>query len=158
MGFLTPEAILGASDLRTRTVAVPEWGGDLILGEMSGVDRDDLDAAFLARQAAERKAAAAEKRPVNEYAAGEMHAARLIAWTARRPEGGDLFAVRKANGRIDVAATELVVAKLAARSAVVLSRLLEVANALNAIGPRALDTAEGNSGGTPGGLPDGKPA
>lgn len=158
MGLLTAEAILGVSDLKTRTVPVPEWGGEIVLGEMSGLDRDDWDAALEARRSAERIAAAKEKRPVNALAGGEMHSARMLAWTARRPEGGDMFAVRKPGGRIDAAATEAVVEKLARRSGAVLDRLLEVALALNGLGPKALDTAEGNSVGTPGDSPSGKPA
>lgn len=155
MRLLTREDVLSASDLRTTTVAVPEWGGDLILGEMSGVDRDDWDAAYLARVAAEKRAAAAEKRPVAETAGADLHAARMVAWTARKPDGSDLFAVRKPDGRIDAAATEVVVLGLARRSGLVLLRLLDAANGVNGLGPKALDAAEGNSGGTPSATPDG---
>lgn len=156
MALLTAEALLGASALKVRTVAVPEWGGEVIIGEMSGTDRDDWDLAYFAREDAEKAAAAREKRPVNKHAAAELHAARKVAWTARKPDGSDLFLVRRPNGRVDHVATEAVVARLGAKSAAVLTRLARVSDDLSAIGTGALDAAEGNSGGTPSDSPDGK--
>jgi hypothetical protein len=41
---LTREAILGAQDIKTEDVRVPEWGGSVRIGVMSGTARD----AFLA--------------------------------------------------------------------------------------------------------------
>jgi len=147
VGFLTREAILAASDLKRETASVPEWGGEIIMGEMSGVDREDWDANQYRRQRAEEAAARVEKRPVDPTAASLGASARLVAWTARTPEGGDLFAVRRPDGRIDVAATEVVAAQLAQRSGAVLDRLARVAHDLCGWGAKAIEAAEGNSDG-----------
>lgn len=151
MGFLTGEEILAASALRTKTVAVPEWGGDVIVGEMSGADRDDWDAEWRRRTEAEKAAAKAEKRAVDEMAASLNYEARIVAWTARNPDGSDLFASRRPDGRIDVAATEAKALRLARLGSGVLQRLKNAANDVNAVGVLAERAAEGNSGGTPGG-------
>lgn len=39
MAVLSKDQILGAEDLKTQTVEVPEWGGDVVVSEMSAVDR-----------------------------------------------------------------------------------------------------------------------
>lgn len=151
MGILTREAILAAaSDLRTKVVAVPEWGGDVVVGEMSGTDRDDWDAEWIRRIEAEKAAAKKDGRPVDERAASLDYEARMVAWTARDGEGKDLFAVRRADGRIDVPATEAVAKALARKGAGVLKRLCTAAEAVNAVGAEAIKAAEGNSGGTSG--------
>ena len=46
--MLTRESILAAQDLKTESVAVPEWGGEVMIRVLSGAQRDRLD-AFLAR-------------------------------------------------------------------------------------------------------------
>lgn len=46
MTILTKEAILGAADLKTEAVEVPEWGGTVRISVMSGLARDQ----FLAQQ------------------------------------------------------------------------------------------------------------
>lgn len=150
MGALTREAILGASDLRSRAVAVPEWGGDLVLSEMSGVDREDWDAAWLRRSAAERAAAAKEKRPADPNgAAARNYAARIVVWTARTSDGADLFPIRRPDGRIDVELAESAAQALSRKSGVVLDRLARVAEDLNGWGARAAEAVSGNSEGTP---------
>lgn len=151
MGFLTREAILAtASDLRTKVVAVPEWGGDVVVGEMSGTDRDDWEAEWIRRIEDEKAAAKKDGRPVDERAASLNYEARMVAWTARDGEGKDLFAVRRPDGRIDVPATEAAARDLARKGSGVLKRLAHAANAVNATGVEALKAAEGNSGGTSG--------
>ena len=40
--MLNPSAILTSSDLRRKVVPVPEWGGDILLQELSGAAREDL--------------------------------------------------------------------------------------------------------------------
>ena len=40
MALLTKGDILNARDLKTETVAVPEWGGDVIVRTMTGAERD----------------------------------------------------------------------------------------------------------------------
>ncbi len=41
--MLTKEQILSASDLKTATVDVPEWGGVLTIRTMTGADRDAFE-------------------------------------------------------------------------------------------------------------------
>lgn len=40
MALLTRDQILSAAKLRSERVAVPEWGGDVILRELTGEERD----------------------------------------------------------------------------------------------------------------------
>jgi hypothetical protein len=40
--FLDKNSILNASDLKSETVPCPEWGGDVIIREISAIDRDRL--------------------------------------------------------------------------------------------------------------------
>lgn len=44
---LNRESILGASDFKTKSVHVPEWGGDVLVRSLSGSARDEIEAAFL---------------------------------------------------------------------------------------------------------------
>jgi len=41
--ILTREQILGANDMKTEPVEVPEWGGSVIVRGMTGVERDRLE-------------------------------------------------------------------------------------------------------------------
>jgi hypothetical protein len=38
--MLTRDEILSKTKLKTKTVAIPEWGGDVLVSEMSGTGRD----------------------------------------------------------------------------------------------------------------------
>ena len=40
---LSKEQILQADDLKTETVEVPEWGGDVLLRELRGRERDAFE-------------------------------------------------------------------------------------------------------------------
>jgi hypothetical protein len=44
--YLTKAAILAAHDLETEEVAVPEWGGTVLVRAMSARDRDALEVAI----------------------------------------------------------------------------------------------------------------
>jgi hypothetical protein len=39
-GLLTRDQILGAKDVKTQRVSVPEWGGDVLVSTMTGAQRD----------------------------------------------------------------------------------------------------------------------
>lgn len=41
---LTADAILQADDLKTKTVDVPEWNGEVIIRELTGTERDSYEA------------------------------------------------------------------------------------------------------------------
>lgn len=43
MAYLSRDAILGASDLDTEEVEVPEWGGTVLVRGLSGNERDKLE-------------------------------------------------------------------------------------------------------------------
>ncbi len=44
--FLTREQILGAQDITKELVAVPEWGGDVYVKVLSGVERDLFESSI----------------------------------------------------------------------------------------------------------------
>lgn len=43
MAILTKAQILSAHDLKTETVAVPQWGGEVIVQELTGGERDAFE-------------------------------------------------------------------------------------------------------------------
>jgi len=43
MGYLTKEQILSAQDLKTETLRIPEWGGDVIVRTITGRERDNFE-------------------------------------------------------------------------------------------------------------------
>jgi|TARA_B100001964_G_C14186844_1_gene579026 hypothetical protein len=43
MGFLTKEQILQAQDLKTETITVPEWGGEVIVRTITAKERDAFE-------------------------------------------------------------------------------------------------------------------
>ena len=45
--MLTREDILNSQDLTIQVVSVPEWGGDVIVKTMSGVERDAFEASIV---------------------------------------------------------------------------------------------------------------
>jgi hypothetical protein len=47
MAVLTREAILAAPDIQQEVVAVPEWGGDVIVRGLSGAQRDAFEASVV---------------------------------------------------------------------------------------------------------------
>lgn len=50
MSTLTRETILAARKLPSLTVNVPEWGGDICIKKMTGVERDAFEALCVARR------------------------------------------------------------------------------------------------------------
>ncbi len=46
MGLLTKDDILGADDLATEDVEVPEWGGCVRVRALTGTERDAFEAAM----------------------------------------------------------------------------------------------------------------
>lgn len=47
MALLNRADILAARDMVTEIVAVPEWGGDVMVRGLTGADRDDLEASII---------------------------------------------------------------------------------------------------------------
>ncbi len=45
--LLTREQILAAPDLKTETVAVPEWGGTVLVRGLTGAERDEYEQSLM---------------------------------------------------------------------------------------------------------------
>ncbi len=45
--LLTKEQILSAEDRKTKEVEVPEWGGNVLISELTAEDRDRFEAEFV---------------------------------------------------------------------------------------------------------------
>ena len=116
------DAILGAEDLVTEQVEVPEWGGIVYLRTMTGAERD----AWEERQLVGR----GRSRRVNL----ENIRASLVAQVVMDAEGNRLFA------RADIPA-------LGAKSARALDRIFAAAQRLNGLTAEDIEELAGNSPG-----------
>lgn len=116
---LSKEQILSADDCKRRTVAVPEWGGDVLVSTMTGTARDAWEQSLLIR-----------KNGKTEPNMENMRA-RLVAATLVDDEGKRLF-------------TDDDVSALGKKSAAALERVCKVAQALNGIGEAELEELKGN--------------
>lgn len=124
MGTLDRAALDAASDLARETVAVPEWGGDVVVQEMDG---DDL-VAFQDEAEAARAAGAKE--------GAYRTAARFLVRCLRDGAGARLFGDHEVDA-------------LARRNRKVLDRLFKVALRVNHFGEREVAAAAGKSDGAP---------
>lgn len=113
--------ILAASDLKTRTVAVPEWGGDVIVRELTGADRDIFENAMVSTGADGKKTADLTNMR-----------AKLVALSIVGEDGARLFGVDD-------------IVELSGKSAAALDRLFDVAQQLSGIGSAAVEDAGKNS-------------
>lgn len=112
--------ILEASDLITETVDVPEWGGSVIVRAMSGTQRDQYEASLMTR-------GADGKLEVNT----QNMRAKLVLYTVVDESGALLFSADELDA-------------LAAKSAVAIERISEVAQTLNGLNRSAIADAEKN--------------
>lgn len=78
MALLNREGILGADDMQTKDVPVPEWGGEVRIRMLTGTERD----AFEASTIEQRKDGTTRRNLVNLRA-------RLIAECVVVPDGPD---------------------------------------------------------------------
>lgn len=115
MTTLSKDAILGANDIKTEVVSIPEWGGSVRVSVMSGLARD----AFMAMQ--EGKASG-----------HSVFQAHLLAATLVSDDGSLIF-------------TEADIGALRAKSRVVLDKLVDVALRINGMTVTAIEDAEKNS-------------
>jgi len=113
---LSKAAILAANDAEIRTVEVPEWGGAVGVRVMSGKQRDQFEAAIVARRGKN----------------GEMNSAGLrallVALAACDDAGAPLFA------EADIPALE-------SKSATALQRVFDAAAGLNGLAAASGDEA-----------------
>ena len=117
MGLLGREQILGAVDLPTVDVDVPEWGGTVRVRMMTGVERDAFEAATITRHGKKIEQNLANIR------------ARLVALCVVDEKGGRLFSEADAEA-------------LGKKSAAALNRVFAAAQQLNALTEEAAGAAE----------------
>ena len=115
--MLSKEQILKADDSKTIELDVPEWGGTVMIGTMSGFARDQFEAAILGK---------------NGGANTTNIRAKLAASTLIDEEGNLLFTAK------DVAA-------LGKKSAAALDRVFEAAQKLNRISDTDVEDLAKNS-------------
>jgi len=123
--YLTREAIIGAQDIETIDVSVPEWGGVIRLRAMTALERENYE--MMLGQTRDRNAGL-----INNVRAS------LVAWCAIDGEGRKLF-------------TAADITVLGTKSSAALIRVFDAARRLNAMTPEDLDEAKKNSEATSGG-------
>ena len=122
--YLTREAVLGAQDIPTEDVAVPEWGGTLLVRGMTGQERDDYEASIMTGKGRNREVLLRNAR------------AKLVARCCVDEAGKRTFADE------DVRA-------LGGKSAAALERVFEVASRLSGITPADMEELTKNSESAP---------
>jgi hypothetical protein len=118
--ILSKADILGCSDLRFETVAVPEWGGSVRVRTLSGAERDAFEATLM-------KVAGGKRVPDMDNLRAKLLAATLVD-----EEDKVLFGVQ------DLVA-------LGRKSAVAIDRIFGVAQRLNGMAPDSVEDAIKNS-------------
>lgn len=116
--LLTREAILAADDKPTRTVAVPEWGGSVIVRSISAAERDEFEEAQLAA----RKDGRVLPRQVR---------ARMVAISVIGADGRALF-------------SEADIEALGQRSVRAMDRVMAAVQELNALDDKDMEELAGN--------------
>lgn len=117
MTILTREAILSAHDLKTETVKVPEWGGEVIVSMMTAATRDLWELSLIGD-------GKGNFNTVNM-------SARLMAYCVVDEKGSRLFTDKDAEA-------------LGKRSAKAMRRCVTVIQRLNGLSDADLEQAKGN--------------
>jgi hypothetical protein len=113
------EQILTVVDITRELVEVPEWGGEVYVTAMSGMERDAWEASLFSNKDGESTQNLENMR------------ARLCAITIVDESGNRLFTDKEAK-------------ELGKKSAKALDRVFKVAQRLNGIGAESVDVAEKN--------------
>lgn len=111
---LSKEQILKADDRKTKTVPVPEWGGDVIVKTLGGEERDSMEAEIV-----QTNGASTSRNLVN-------FRSRLLVRAIVDEQGNRLF-------------TDAEIADLAKKSGAVLDRLYDAAIDLNKISAKDVE-------------------
>lgn len=111
MAYLSAESILGAVDLVSEDVEVPEWGGTVRVQGMTGAERDRFEAGFLDNKG--------KAKPMNQALAD--YRARIAAACIVDETGKKMFR------------SDAEVRRLGEKSAQALSRVAEVASRLSGL-------------------------
>lgn len=123
---LTREQILTAPDIKTETVKVPEWGGEICVRSMTAADRDEYEQSLIASRGPDENANMRNVR------------ARLLVTSVVDGTGKRLF-------------TEADVEALGAKGAKAVNRVYKVAARLNALTEADVEELAKNSGADPSG-------
>jgi len=116
MALLTKDQILGASDLVTEEIDVPEWGGSVLISVMPGWARDEYESLIVARSG--------KGLPPNIRA-------RYLSYCLVDGKGDLLF-------------TQQEVEKLGKKSSTALDRVFDFANTLNSTNEAGMIAAAKN--------------
>lgn len=108
MALLTKTQILEAKDIDTVTVAVPEWGGEVLVKGLTGLERDAFEKSVV------------EIRGKNVRFTAENIRARLAAFSIVDEEGNRMFSDKE-------------IIELGKKSAVALERVFSVASKLSGL-------------------------
>ena len=125
MAILTREQILGVNDIKTETISVPEWGGEVLVKALSGAERDQFEIDSLTGKGK------------NQHVNLQNIRARLVARTVVDETGARIFQ----DG--DVKA-------LGAKSAAALQRVFDAAQKLSGLTDDDIDELTENLEETPG--------
>lgn len=121
MLLLTREEILKANDIKTESVSVPEWGGDVMVRGLTGAQRDDYEATLIRMKGTDAQMNLRNAR------------AKLVQRSCVDADGALLF------NEDDVVA-------LSRKSAAALERVFEVAQRLSGLSKSDIDDLTKNSG------------
>lgn len=124
MAFLTREQILQSNDMRTETVKVPEWGGEVRIGTMSGAQRDAWEQSLVGGKPGQ----------VNL----ENARARLLVFCIVDDKGQPIFKLED-------------ITQLGRKSAIAMERCARVAQRLNMMRDADVEDALKNSAAAPSG-------
>lgn len=117
---LNRDAILGAPDIRTEEVRVPEWGGSVLVRGLTGAERDRFEDSIV------------EMRGQKRIFHMEHIRARLVALSVVDEQGNRIF-------------TEADIPALSKKSALALQRVFEVAQRLSGLSDVDLSELTKNS-------------
>lgn len=120
MKTLNKQQILSAVDLKKETVEVPEWGGTVIVSQITAADRDRFEASIYVGEGATRRQNTANLR------------ARLCSLCLVDEKGERLFTDEEA-------------AELGKKNAAVLDKLFDIAQSLNGMNKTETETAKKDS-------------
>lgn len=119
MAMLSKDQILGAADLPTVEVDVPEWGGTVRLGTLRARDRDAFEASLIAKD--------------GKRAGLENMRARFVALCIQDDDGNRMF-------------SDAEIEALGGKSAKAVEKLFVEAQKLNALSDEDVKELEKNSG------------
>ena len=113
--ILTRDDILGATDLKQQRVEVPEWGGAVIVQELTGAARDEYESSIVTLKGTKAEINSKNLR------------AKLVALSLVDEKGKQLFTAKD-------------VEKLGQKSAGALDRVVDVAKHVSRIGDEELES------------------